>query len=118
MRHQVPGWVLPNTARLSPDAAWILKPALKNWIRSPSAVKMSEWLANGARLGWLIDPEARIVDIYRPGFEAETRGGASSVEGKGPVAGLVPDLLPVWDSLTEQAFRRSGPHVISTANHG
>ena len=63
--------------------------------------EMSEWLANGAQLGWLIDPDARTVEIYRPGFEAETRGGASSVAGEGPVAGFVLGLLPVWDPLAK-----------------
>jgi Uma2 family endonuclease len=63
--------------------------------------KMVEWLANGAQLGWLIEPDARTVEIYRPGFEAETRGGASSVAGEGPVAGFVLDLLLVWDPLAE-----------------
>jgi Uma2 family endonuclease len=63
--------------------------------------KMSEWLTNGAQLAWLIDPDARNVEIYRPGFEPETRGGVSSVEGEGPVAGFVLDLLPVWDPLSE-----------------
>jgi Uma2 family endonuclease len=119
------GWLLPNTARRSPDAAWILKNRIKDldpaafsryWPVCPNFVielrsqsdrpralreKMSEWLANGAQLGWLIDPDARTVEIYRPGFEAETRGGVASVEGEGPVAGFVLDLLPVWDPLAE-----------------
>ena len=119
------GWLLPNTARRSPDAAWIFKHRIKDldpaafsryWPVCPNFVielrsqsdrpralreKMSEWLANGAQLGWLIDPDARTVEIYRPGFEAETRGGVSSVEGEGPVAGFVLDLLPVWDPLAE-----------------
>lgn len=61
--------------------------------------KMAEWLANGAQLGWLIDPESRTVEIYRPGVEAETRAGISSVAGEGPVEGFVLDLAPVWDPL-------------------
>jgi Uma2 family endonuclease len=119
------GWLLPNTARRSPDAAWILKSRIKDldpaafsryWPVCPNFVielrsqsdkpralreKMVEWLANGAQLGWLIEPDARTVEIYRPGFEAETRGGASSVAGEGPVAGFVLDLLLVWDPLAE-----------------
>jgi Uma2 family endonuclease len=117
------GWLLPNTARRSPDAAWIFKERIRGldptaysryWPLCPDFVielrsqsdrpralrdKMNEWLANGAQLGWLIDPDARTVEIYRPGLEAETRGGASSVEGEGPVAGFVLDLLAVWDPL-------------------
>ena len=33
---------------------------------------MREYLANGARLGWLIDPLDGTVEVYRPGREAET----------------------------------------------
>ena len=63
--------------------------------------KMEEWLANDAQLAWLIDAETRTVDIYRPGFEAETRTNASSVSGEGPVDGFVLDLAPVWDPLVD-----------------
>ena len=63
--------------------------------------KMHEWLASGAQLGWLVDPELRTVEIYRPGFEAETRAGAFSIAGEGPVDGFVLDLAPVWDPLQD-----------------
>jgi Uma2 family endonuclease len=119
------GWLLPNTARRSPGAAWILKQRIKDldqaafsryWPVCPNFVielrsqtdrirvlrdKMEEWLANGAQLAWLIDPEARTVEIYRPGFEAETRSGVSSVAGAGPVEGFVLELAPVWDPLAD-----------------
>ena len=119
------GWLLPNTARRSPDAAWILKQRIKDldpaafsryWPVCPNFViemrsqtdrirvlreKIEEWLANGAQLAWLIDAEARTVEIYRPGYEAETRAGVSSVAGEGPVEGFVLDLAPVWDPLAE-----------------
>ncbi len=42
-------------------------------IRSPTdslralQAKMQEYITNGAALGWLIDPIARRVFIYRPG---------------------------------------------------
>jgi len=49
---------------------------------------MGEWPANGAQLGWLIDPEVRTVEIYRTGFEAETIGGVPSVAGQGPARGI------------------------------
>jgi hypothetical protein len=62
---------------------------------------MDEWLANGAQLAWLIDAEARPVEIYRPGFEAETRAGVSYVAGEGPMEGFVLDLAPVCDPLAE-----------------
>ena len=118
------GWLLPNGARRSPDAAWIFKQRIKDldpaafsryWPVCPTFVielrsqsdrarvlreKMNEWLANGARLGWLIDPEVRTVEIFRPGAEPETRTGAS-IAGEGPVEGFVLDLTPVWDPMAD-----------------
>ncbi len=33
--------------------------------------KMHEYIDNGAKLGWLIDPQKRRVEIYRVGKEVE-----------------------------------------------
>ena len=119
------GWLLPTGARRSPDAAWILKQRVKDldptafsryWPVCPNFVielrsqsdrvrvlreKMDEWLANGAQLGWLIDPDIRTIEIYRPGLEAETRAGVSSIAGEGPVDGFVLDLAHVWDPMQD-----------------
>jgi Uma2 family endonuclease len=117
------GFRLPNGARRSPDAAWTLKsriaqldPASQKrfWHLCPDFVielrsstdrprilkdKMLEYLANGAQLGWLIDPEHRSVAIYRPDGQPETRTGIDSIAGEGPVAGFVLDLPFVWNPL-------------------
>jgi Uma2 family endonuclease len=85
------GFRLPNGAIRSPDAAWIpkeryeaLAPPLRRGfapicpdfvaeVVSPSddleavQAKLREYILNGARLGWLIDPETRRVEIYQPG---------------------------------------------------
>jgi Uma2 family endonuclease len=61
--------------------------------------KMLEYLANGAQLGWLIDPDHRSVAIYRPDGQPETRTGIDSIAGEGPVAGFVLDLSFVWNPL-------------------
>ncbi len=115
------GFVLPNGARRAPDVAWFpagafdtpdpkrrprfphFAPAFVIELRSPDdrlsriRPKMREWIENGARLAWLIDPERRVVEIYRPGTEPETLTNPERVAGEGPVAGFVLDLLPVWD---------------------
>jgi Uma2 family endonuclease len=89
------GFILPNGAERSPDFAWVVRsrwerltrnqrqkfpplcPDFVVEIRSPSdslAVlkeKMREYVENGARLGWLIDPLKRRVHVYRPGVEPE-----------------------------------------------
>lgn len=117
------GFVLPNGARRSPDAAWTLKsrieqldPASRSrfWHLCPDFVielqsstdrprklaeKMREYLANGAQLGWLIDPEHRSVAIYRPDADVETRTDIDSIAGEGPVAGFLLDLSFIWNPL-------------------
>ena len=117
------GFVLPNGARRSPDAAWTLRSRIEQldpasreryWRLCPDFVielqsstdrprvlrdKMQEWLANGAQLGWLIDPDQRSVAIYRPDGEVETRIGVDSITGEGPVAGFILDLSSVWNPL-------------------
>jgi Uma2 family endonuclease len=115
------GFVLANGARRAPDVAWFPadKPGLPDRkkrprfprfapdfvieLRSPddrlSRVhpKMREWVDNGTALAWLVDPERRVVEIYRPGREPETLVDVETVAGEGPVEGFVLDLRPVWD---------------------
>ncbi len=117
------GFVLPNGARRSPDAAWTSKTELDKlpaggrngyWHLCPSFVielrsdsdrlrtlrsKMREYIENGAQLGWLIDPETRTVEIYRPGREPEVRKEIDSIAGEGPAEGFILDLRPVWEPL-------------------
>jgi len=123
------GFVLPNGARRSPDASWTLKSRVQQlgarkrkafWHLCPDFVieiksdsdrlkplqkKMVEYLEQGAQLGWLIDPETKTVEIYRPGGEPggemEKRIGIDKVEGESPVAGFVLDLTYVWDPLAD-----------------
>jgi Uma2 family endonuclease len=113
------GFVLPNGARRSPDAAWtaearILQLSKKSqegfWHLAPDFVieiksdtdrlpvvreKMREWIANGSQLGWLINPDDRSVEIYRPDREPEVRTGVESIDGEGPVEGFTLDLRRV-----------------------
>jgi Uma2 family endonuclease len=118
------GFVLPNGARRSPDAAWTTKARILQlseksqetfWHLAPDFVielksdtdrlpvvreKMREWIANGSQLGWLINPDDRSVEIYRPDREPELRTGVESIEGEGPVEGFTLDLRRVWDPLS------------------
>ena len=116
------GFVLPNGARRSPDASWVLKtripqskrdgflhicPDFVIELRSPSdrlhrlKHKMHEYLDNGAQLGWLVDPVNQSVTIYRPNRVPETRKDINSIAGEEPVAGFVLDLVEVWNPLGE-----------------
>src|SRR5437667_6788589 len=48
--------------------------------------KMGEWTENGARLGWLIDADARTAYLYRPGLTVETLIAPEKLVGEGPGA--------------------------------
>ena len=117
------GFTLPNNALRSPDASWILKTRLAELtdeqkrgfsricpdfvieLRSSSdslrglRAKMEEYIANGVRLGWLIDPvdSRRCVYIYRPGAAVEILEGPESLSGEPELPGFTLDLRPVWE---------------------
>jgi Uma2 family endonuclease len=63
--------------------------------------KMREYLEQGAQLGWLINPDDKTVEIYRPNGEVEKRSGIDKLEGESPVAGFVLDLTCVWDPFAD-----------------
>ena len=71
-------------------------------LRSPSdrlenlQDKMREYLENGARLGWLIDPEERRIYVYEPGKEIRTLQNAEEVSGGTVLPGFVLDLRQIW----------------------
>jgi Uma2 family endonuclease len=109
------GFFFKDGSRRSPDAAWFdadrwrksqkpgtrfprFAPEFLIEVRSPDQrarplrEKMEEYIANGVQLGWLIDPIAHSVEIYRPGCEPEVLDNPTTVSGEGPVAGFVLDL--------------------------
>ena len=53
---------------------------------------MDEYLAQGARLGWLIDPMAGTVEIYRPGRPVEILQRPATLSGEDVLPGFVLDL--------------------------
>jgi Uma2 family endonuclease len=113
------GFFLPDGSVLNPDVSYatadqmrgLTKEDRKHFLRlTPAFViellsasdslaetkrKMETWIANGAKLGWLIDPYNRNVLIYEPG-QAVRLETADKVAGNGPVAGFVLDLTAVW----------------------
>ena len=58
--------------------------------------KMSEWIENGALLGWLIDPFREVVLIYRPDAEPEQLEKPDTLSGEGVCDGLIVSLERVW----------------------
>jgi Uma2 family endonuclease len=114
------GFTLPNGAKRSPDAAWVrrerwealseeeqeefapLCPDFVIELRSPRdslatlQSKMSEYIENGAKLGWLIDPRNKRVYIYRPGQPAEVLESPNSLDGESVLPGFVMNLVDIW----------------------
>ena len=57
---------------------------------------MEDWMANGVKVGWLIDPWGSNVTVYDEGREPMTIAGAL-VEGTGPVEGFELNMPGVWN---------------------
>lgn len=59
--------------------------------------KMQEYLENGLRLGWLIDPKTKKVEIYRQGREVEVLESPVTLSGEDVLLGFVLDLQFVFN---------------------
>ncbi len=117
-------FVLPNGARRSPDVSWIrlerwnaltlkekqgfppIAPDFVIELVSPSDVKnqryedlqakMQEYLDNGVRLGWLIEPESKTVEIYRFGQQVEIVNNPQTLSGEDVLPGFILDLSGIF----------------------
>jgi Uma2 family endonuclease len=58
--------------------------------------KMQEYINNGLRLGWLIDPRTRQVEVYRPNREVEVLQSPATLSGEEVLPGFVLDLQPIF----------------------
>ena len=71
-------------------------------LKSPSddlsilQAKLMEYIENGARLGWLIDPENRQVFCYRPQQLPELFNHPRYLSGEDVLLEFVLDLRVVW----------------------
>jgi Uma2 family endonuclease len=114
------GFALPNTAIRSPDASWVEKarwdalteeqrtkfaPLCPDFVvellsptyrRADAETKMAEYIANGARLGWLIDRAARQVLVYRPDQAVQTLEAPVTVSAEPEMPGFVLDLRRIF----------------------
>ncbi len=115
------GFILPNGATRSPDASWVsgersqtLTSAQKGTfanicpdfvveLRSSSDTlkslqdKLREYIDNGAKLGWLIEPQQRRVEIYRLAKDVEVLENPAELSGEAVLPGFVLNLRRVWD---------------------
>jgi Uma2 family endonuclease len=110
----------PNGAARAPDAAWFshtrlqavseaelerIPPVVPDFVvelRSKSdrvrrlQAKMDEYIANGVRLGWLLDPTTRTAYVYRPGVAVQVFENAVTLDASPELPGFVLDLAPIW----------------------
>jgi Uma2 family endonuclease len=113
-------FILPNGAERCADAAWVelsrwealtleqrkkfipLAPDFVIELRSETdrlaklREKMEEYRDNGVRLGWLIDPQKRQVEIYRLGRDVEILEAPTSLSGEDVLPGFVLDLRSIF----------------------
>ena len=113
-------FTLPNGAKRSPDVSWVrrerwealsreqregfapLCPDFVVELRSPTdrlkdlQEKMHEYIANGARLGWLIDPLEKRVYVYRPDQPVEVLDDPPVVSGEPVLPGFVLPVRELW----------------------
>src|SRR6185295_18246348 len=59
--------------------------------------KMQEYIDNGARLGWLIDPENRKVYVYRPNSPVEILDDPTTISDDPELPGFILDLNIIWN---------------------
>ena len=62
----------------------------------PLQEKMVEYIENGTQLGWLIDPQNRQVEIYRPKVPVEVVENPAELSGERVVVGFRLALSRVW----------------------
>jgi Uma2 family endonuclease len=114
-------FTLPNSAKRAPDAFWILKeryfalsqaereerfakicPDFVIELRSKSGnlrklqTKMREYIENGARLGWLIDPSEKHVHVYRADKTVEVFDNPKIISGEDVLKDFELDLTEIW----------------------
>ena len=114
------GFELPNGATRNPDAAWI---PFEKWNRLPAQLrrkfaplcpdfvlelrsetdrlptlldKMQEYLANGAKVGVLIDPFEGKAYLFRPARAAEILNRPAKLSAEPEMPGLIFDLSDIW----------------------
>lgn len=114
------GFKLSNGAVRSPDVSWV---AIAQWnsltkqqqrkfapidpdfaleLMSPTddlnelQSKMKEYLSCGVKLGWLINPDAKQVEIYRQGREKEVLYNPEILSGEAIMPGLTVSLTEIF----------------------
>ena len=115
---------LPSGADRSPDVAWVnqerwdaltseqkekfppIAPDFVLELMSPTdsletvQAKMREYLENGVKLGWLINPKRQQVEIYRLNQPLEIFHSPPNLSGEAILPDFILDLQRFWEPLT------------------
>lgn len=113
---------LPKGSHRSPDVSWVRR---ERWEALPDIArkrfpplcpdfvielrsetdsirevqeKMQEYIENGIRLGWLIDPKTKKVEIYRQRQDVEILQSPTTLSGEDVLPGFVLDLQLIFHS--------------------
>lgn len=114
------GFTLPNNAVRSADVAFITK---ERWSAVPKEErkkfapicpdfvieilsesdsqfylndKMNDWMTNGCKLAWLIDPKTRTTKIYRPRKKIQSVPFSTPLQGEDILPGFSIDLTEIF----------------------
>lgn len=117
------GFKLPNGAERAPDESWIKRdrwntlnaeqkrkfpPLCPDFVIELRAetdslktlqLKMLEYIDNGIKLGWLIDPKTQKVEIYRQGKPVEIIQNPVTLSGEDVLLGFVLNLSSIFREL-------------------
>ncbi len=120
-------FILPNGAKRGPDVSWVsrerwLELSAENRRRFPPLCpdfiielrsetdslsqlqgKMREYIANGLRLGWLLDPKTPLVEIYRDNGEVEvltfSPDNPPNLSGESVLPGFILNLAVIFNLI-------------------
>ncbi|MEE4358684.1 MAG: Uma2 family endonuclease [Desulfococcaceae bacterium] len=116
------GFILPDGAMRSPDAAWIRRSRLsaltgeekkkfiplcpdflielRSFSDRPKELqdKLEEYIKNGSKLAWLIDPENRQVIVYRRDRKPEILNNPEIISGETLLPGFILHVKDIWEA--------------------
>lgn len=114
------GYLMPNGLIFSPSFSWIQKDRFVSLSKNQKEKlihlcpdfalelrsefdslddlqsKMTEYIENGTRLGWLIDTKNKQVHIYRANGETEILENPDKVSGEDVLENFTLDLTEIW----------------------
>ena len=112
------GFRLPNGGIRSPDVSWVanerlslLIPGQTFSVIAPDFVlelmsqsdklkdaqdKMVEYMEAGVRLGWLLNPQNKVIEIYYQNREKQILHNPTTLNGEDVLVGFVLNLAKIW----------------------